>query len=75
MIFYGAYTGIVGYELSVQAQQYSISAIWVESGSSSELNSIKIGAGVSYFSLSLCQFFLFHDIPSYLERWRKIFIT
>ncbi|XP_039684564.1 uncharacterized protein [Medicago truncatula] len=46
MKIYGAYTGIVGYELSVQAQQYSLSAIWVESGSSSELNSIKVGAGV-----------------------------
>jgi len=54
MIFHGAYTGIVGYELLVQTQQYRISAIWVESGSSSELNSIKVGAGVSYFSLCLC---------------------
>jgi len=47
MIFHGAYAGITGYDLSVQANQYSMSYIWIESGSGTELNSIKVGVGVS----------------------------
>ncbi|RHN73820.1 putative neprosin [Medicago truncatula] len=45
-IFHGAYAGITGYDLSVQAKQYSMSYIWVESGSGTQLNSIKVGVGV-----------------------------
>ncbi|WJX54322.1 hypothetical protein P8452_40220 [Trifolium repens] len=46
MIFHGAHAGISGYGLSLEANQYSISSIWVESGPPTELNSIKVGVGV-----------------------------
>ncbi|XP_045825058.1 uncharacterized protein LOC123917400 [Trifolium pratense] len=45
-VFHGAYAGISGYDLSVEANQYSISSIWIESGPPTELNSIKVGVGV-----------------------------
>ncbi|KEH37727.1 DUF239 domain protein [Medicago truncatula] len=45
-IFHGAYAGIALYNLSVQAKQYSMSYIWIESGSGTQLNSIKVGVGV-----------------------------
>ncbi|PNY02138.1 hypothetical protein L195_g025443 [Trifolium pratense] len=45
MVFHGAYAGISGYDLSVEANQYSISSIWIESGPPTELNSIKVGVG------------------------------
>ncbi|XP_039686461.1 uncharacterized protein [Medicago truncatula] len=44
-IFHGAYAGIALYNLSVQAKQYSMSYIWIESGSGTQLNSIKVGVG------------------------------
>ncbi|CAI8618464.1 unnamed protein product [Vicia faba] len=46
MIFRGASAGIGGYNLSLQANQLSLSSIWLESGPSIELNSIKAGIGV-----------------------------
>ncbi|KAI5383516.1 uncharacterized protein LOC127106109 isoform X3 [Lathyrus oleraceus] len=46
MIFHGAFTGIAGFNLSLQDNQYSISSIWIESGPPTELNSIKLGVGV-----------------------------
>ncbi|KAL5053966.1 hypothetical protein RYX36_034648 [Vicia faba] len=46
MIFRGASAGIGGYNLSLQANQFSLSSIWLESGPSVELNSIKAGIGV-----------------------------
>ncbi|WJX48387.1 hypothetical protein P8452_34956 [Trifolium repens] len=46
MLFHGAHAGISGYSLSLEANQYSISSIWVESGPPTELNSIKAGVGV-----------------------------
>ncbi|CAJ2676129.1 unnamed protein product [Trifolium pratense] len=46
MIFHGAHAGIAGYGLSLDANQYSISSIWIESGLSTELNSINVGIGV-----------------------------
>jgi len=57
MIFHGALAAIAGYDLPVQAKQYSISYIWIESGSGTELNSIKVGVGVSYFLLRHVDFF------------------
>jgi len=58
MIFHGAYAAIGLYNLSIGENQYSISSIWVESGPPTELNSIKVGTGVSYLSLHLCRFFI-----------------
>ncbi|CAK8579674.1 unnamed protein product [Lathyrus sativus] len=46
VIFHGASAGIGAYNLSLQAKQYSISSIWLESGPPNELNSIKVGLGV-----------------------------
>jgi hypothetical protein len=46
------------YNLSIEENQYSISSIWVESGPPTELNSIKVGTGVSYLSFHLCRFFI-----------------
>ncbi|CAK8577462.1 unnamed protein product [Lathyrus sativus] len=46
VIFRGASAGIGAYNLSLQANQFSLSSIWLESGPSMELNSIKVGLGV-----------------------------
>ncbi|XP_039686924.1 uncharacterized protein [Medicago truncatula] len=54
MIYHGAYAGIVGYDLSVQAKQYSMSYIWIESGSGTQLNSIKVGVGADGFKRTGC---------------------
>ncbi|KAI5382746.1 hypothetical protein KIW84_070241 [Lathyrus oleraceus] len=45
MIFHGASAGIGAYNLPLQANQFSISSIWLESGPPMELNSIKVGFG------------------------------
>ncbi|CAI8619898.1 unnamed protein product [Vicia faba] len=46
MIFHGASAGIGAYDLSLQANQYSMSSIWLENGPPMEFNSIKVGLGV-----------------------------
>ncbi|XP_058734728.1 protein neprosin-like [Vicia villosa] len=46
MIFHGASVEIGMYNLSLQADQYSMSSMWLEGGSSMEFNSIQIGVGV-----------------------------
>lgn len=59
MIFHGAFTGIAGFNLSLQDNQYSISSIWIESGPPTELNSIKLGVGVITFYYICLFHFLF----------------
>ncbi|XP_057443407.1 uncharacterized protein LOC130735435 [Lotus japonicus] len=46
MTFHGASARISVYNLSLQSNQYSISAIWIQSGPPTELNSIQVGIGV-----------------------------
>jgi hypothetical protein len=71
MIFHGAHAGISGYGLSLEANQYSISSIWVESGPPTELNSIKVGVGVSYFYLHLCRGFFPSNFMTLHSRERE----
>ncbi|MCH87380.1 carboxyl-terminal peptidase, partial [Trifolium medium] len=54
MIFHGAHAGIAGYGLSLDANQYSISSIWIESGPPIELNSIKVGLGADGYKKTGC---------------------
>ncbi|KAJ1437909.1 hypothetical protein SESBI_03334 [Sesbania bispinosa] len=46
MTFRGASAIIGAYNLSLQAKQYSISQIWLQSGPPTELNIIQVGCGV-----------------------------
>lgn len=55
MTFHGANAIIGTYNLSLQGNQSSLSQVWLQSGQSTELNSIQVGTGVGYFLLCLCQ--------------------
>ncbi|XP_057420483.1 uncharacterized protein LOC130714592 [Lotus japonicus] len=46
MMFHGASAQAAVYNLSLQANQYSLSQIWIQGGPPTDLNSIQVGCGV-----------------------------